>query len=128
MVASINPPEERPYSSIGERRVLRLVSSNAKKYFHNREKHSIILLTSMPGTKEGVEMTQVLWDGKKTPRPWRLDTLCSMDEKMSEVEKRKELVGAILRLFCWSTSFERAMSESARCNGSCLRDACFGPI
>ena len=111
IVAVIDPPEKGMYSSMGKCRVLKFVSNNAEKHFRNWEKDGILLVTSMPSTEEVVAMTSVVWDIEKTPHPWQHSKLETLEERISEVEKRIELVGPIPRMVFSSSLFRRAIAD-----------------
>lgn len=111
VVAVIDPPEEGPYTSMGECRVLKFVSNNAERHFRNWEKDGVLLVTSMPTERKIIVMTQILWDEDKSPHPWQRGKLCTLEQKMTEIGKRAELVGPIPRLVFDSDSFGKAIIE-----------------
>lgn len=56
-------------------------------------------------------MTTFLWDEDKTPHAWQFETPSTMEEKVSEIEKRIEHVGPIPRLVFDSVLFRKAIFE-----------------
>lgn len=111
LVSIIDPPEDGPYFSMGECRVLKFVSNNADKHFRNWTKDGVLLVTSMPSEREVVAMTKVLWNDENTPHPWQRGEFNTLQEKLAEVEKRIELVGPIPRLIFHSMLFIDAVKE-----------------
>lgn len=111
VVAVIDSPGKGPYSSMGSCRILKCVSNNAEKQFRNWENDGILLVTSMPTDKEVLAMTQFLWDEDKTPYPWKIDELNTLEKQMVEIEKKIELIGAIPLLMFNSRLFGNAIKQ-----------------
>lgn len=87
------------------------MSNNAEKHFRNWEKDGILLITSMPTEEEVIAMATVLWDNDNTLHPWQVDTLNTIEEKQTEVEKRIDFVRPIPRLVFESELFRKAIIE-----------------
>ena len=111
IVPVIDPPDEGMYSSMDKCRVLNFVSNNAEKHLRNWEKDCILFVTSMPSTEEVVAMTSVLWDIEKTPHPWQHSKPETLEERISEVEKRIEFDGTIPRIVLSSSLFRRVIAD-----------------
>lgn len=115
VVAVIDPPgEEKNNFSMDACRVLKFVVNDAPIHFRNWWENGILLVTSIPSTKEVLAMTHVLWNDERTPHPWQYGKQITSEEKGEEIKKRVELVGPIPRLVFNSASFLDAIEDYRR--------------